>query len=827
MFTCDSGRSPGAMLRSFGIAASLLFAIPAAAVASAATTQAGPPQQLIVMYRKPLSNATANAAANRSARATAVLNAVSDRLAVRFERVRGLAIGADLVRVNRGNGNGRFAIAGGNARMSEADLEAVAEELEKNPDVLYAEVDRLLKPLATPNDSRYNEQWHYFEATGGLRLPAAWDQSIGTGARVAVLDTGYRPHTDLNANIIGGYDFISDTFVANDGGGRDSNAQDPGDWMNAGECGGGYPPSDQGSSWHGTHVSGTIAAVTNNGTGVAGVAYGAKVVPVRVLGKCGGLTSDIADAIVWASGGSVSGVPANAYPADVINMSLGGGGACGSATQSAINTARSNGTVVVVAAGNENTNASGSNPANCAGVVTIAATNRNGGRSYYSNYGSVVDVAAPGGELTQSSEVNGILSTLNSGSTSPGSDNYAFYQGTSMATPHVAGVAALMMSANSTLTPDQVETMLKNTARAFPSTCSQCGTGIVDANAAVTAALGGGPDPDPDTELQNGVPVTNLSGSQGTELRFTLDVPAGATDLSFVMSGGSGDADLYVNFGSAPTTSDYDCRPYVGGNNETCDISNVQAGTYHVMLRGYSAFSGVSLVGSFTEGGGGGGDDVLEDGVAKTNLSGASGSMTYFTMEVPAGASNLSFVTSGGTGDVDMYVRFGSAPTTSSYDCRPYRSGNSESCSFASPQAGTWHVMLHGYSAYSGVSLTGSFDEGGGGSNYFENTSNVNIPDPGSVDSLINVTRSGTAGTISVHVDIIHTYQGDLRIQLVAPSGTLYTLREPSGGSTNDIHQDFSVNAGSTASNGTWRLRVTDIYNQDGGYIDAWSITFP
>src|SRR5690606_7514122 len=133
----------------------------------------------------------------------------------------------------------------------------------------------------------------------------------------------------------------------------------------AGECGGGYPPQDSGSSWHGTHVAGTIAAVTNNGIGVAGVAYNAKVVPVRVLGKCGGLTSDIADAIVWASGGSVTGVPSNPYPADVINMSLGGGGSCSSTTQAAINTARSNGTVVVVAAGNENTNASNSNPANC------------------------------------------------------------------------------------------------------------------------------------------------------------------------------------------------------------------------------------------------------------------------------------------------------------------------------------------------------------------------------------------------------------------------------------------------------------------------------
>ncbi|HEX7029515.1 MAG TPA: S8 family serine peptidase [Gammaproteobacteria bacterium] len=826
MLIRHAGRAPGAVLRI--VAAAAFLSVPFAAFAA----DAGPPQQLIVKYRKPLANALDNPGAlHRSARATSVLNAVSDRLAVKFERKRVLATGADLVRVSRGHGNGVSARRASDL-MSMDELEAVAAELEKNPDVLYAEVDRMLRPMATPNDARYNEQWHYFEATGGMRLPAAWDLSTGQGVRVAVLDTGYRPHVDLADNIVGGYDFISDTFVANDGGGRDSDARDPGDWMEAGECGGGYPPQDSGSSWHGTHVAGTIAAVTNNGIGVAGVAYDAEVVPLRVLGKCGGLTSDIADAIVWASGGAVSGMPSNPYPADVINMSLGGGGSCSSTTQAAINTARSNGTVVVVAAGNENTNAANSNPANCDGVVTIAATGRTGGRAYYSNYGNVVDVAAPGGELFQGDSTAGVLSTLNSGSTSPGSDNYAFYQGTSMATPHAAGAAALVMSANGTLSPDEVESILTGTARAFPASCSGCGAGIIDAEAAVNAALGGGPGPDPepgDTVLENGVAETDLAGSAGTELRFTLDVPADASNLSFVMSGGSGDADLYVRFGSEPTTSSYDCRPYVGGNDERCDIDDVQAGTYHVMIRGYTSFSGVSLVGSFDEGTGGGGDSVLENGVAETDLAGASGSETFFTMEVPAGASNLSFAMSGGSGDADLYVRFGAAPTTSSYDCRPYRSGNSESCNFASPAAGTWHVMIRGYSSYSGVSLTGSYTEGGGGGggNYFENTSNVAIPDNGTVESPVSVSRSGDAGTVSVHVDIVHSYRGDIRIELVAPNGSAVTLREPSGGGANDIHDDYTVNASGVASSGTWKLRVTDIYNQDTGYIDGWSITFP
>jgi serine protease len=231
-------------------------------------------------------------------------------------------------------------------------------------------------------------------------------------------------------------------------------------------------------------VAGTIAALTNNGTGVAGVAYGAKVVPVRVLGKCGGYTSDIADGIIWASGGTVSGVPNIAARAQVINMSLGGSGACDTTTQNAINSARSRGTVVVVAAGNESQNASNSNPANCAGVIAVAATNKSGGKASYSNYGTIVDVAAPGGDTGA-----GILSTLNAGTTSPGADSYASYMGTSMATPHVAGVVALMLSANPNLTPDDVAAKLKSTARAFPAACSGCGAGIVNAAAAVNAAL--------------------------------------------------------------------------------------------------------------------------------------------------------------------------------------------------------------------------------------------------------------------------------------------------------------------------------------------------
>ena len=475
-----------------------------------------PAERLIVGYKAGAAEAKSNKAASADAAA------------------KGKEAGEDLDFTRR-LGTGAALVDLGD-ELSTADVADVISEYRADPQVAYVVPDRLNKPQADPNDTEYSKQWDLFEATAGMRVPGAWATSTGSGVTVAVIDTGYVTHSDVAANIVGGYDFISDTAVSVDGDGRDSNPADPGDYYAANECGANIPASD--SSWHGTHVAGTIAAVTNNNKGVAGIAYNAKVSPVRALGKCGGYDSDIIDAITWASGGSVSGVPANTNVAKVINMSLGGDGACSSATQSAITAAVNRGTTVVVAAGNDNDNVSNHSPGNCNNVISVGATGRTGAKASYSNYGSLVDISAPGGEMNTGT-ANGILSTLNSGTKTPSTESYEYYQGTSMATPHIAGLVALMKSANSSLTPAQVESAIKANARALPGSCSGgCGAGLADATKTVQAvSTSGGTTtgttfsstsavsiPDAGSAITSPITVSGITGNAPSTLKVAVDI---------------------------------------------------------------------------------------------------------------------------------------------------------------------------------------------------------------------------------------------------------------------------------------------------------------
>ncbi len=742
------------------VALSSLVALPAVAgrVELDGLNSAAQHDQFIVKYREGSAEHLNAASMQRSLDAAATRGRAGSALSV--AHVRRLAVGAEVVRANR--------------KLDRVEAESLMRQLAADPNVEYVEVDRLLQAVLTPNDPRYPEQWGYHDADAGIRANEAWDTATGTGVVVAVLDTGITSHSDLNANVIAGYDFISDVTVARDGNGRDSNPADPGD-STTGQ-----------SSWHGTHVAGTVAALTNNGVGVAGTAFNARISPVRVLGVGGGSISDIADAIVWASGGTVSGVPANANPAEVINLSLGGSGTCSATMQTAITGAVGRGTTLAIAAGNSNANVSNFTPANCNNVIAVASITNTGQRSSFSNYGALIDIAAPG---------SAILSTLNAGTTSPGAESYASYNGTSMAAPHVAGVIALLQSVSATpKTPAQVESIIKANFRPFPVTPTQTiGPGILDAKAVVDAAGGGG------------------------------NVPP-AANFSFTTSG------LTANFTDSSTDSDGSIasRSWNFGDGTTSTATNpsktyAAAGTYSVTL---TVTDNLGATNTKTQSVTVGSSNVLSNGVPVTGISGALNSQQFWTMNVPAGASSLKFVTSGGTGDADMYVRFGAAPTTTTYDCRPYLSGNNETCNIATAQVGTYHVMLHGYSAYSGVSLTGSYTLGG--STTYTNGADVAIGDNTTVESPITVSgRTGNApSNTPVAVNIVHTYIGDLKVDLVAPDGSVYVLHNRAGGSADNINTTYTVDLSTELRNGTWKLRVNDNANADTGYINSWSITF-
>lgn len=434
-------------------------------------------------------------------------------------------------------------------RMGGSDLQSVINRLAELEQIELAEPDTMMYPQVTPNDTQYGSQWHYFAPTAGsygANLPAAWDKTTGSASVVvSVIDTGIIAHSELAGRTLPGYDFINDSLVANDGNGRDSNPADPGDWITAAESASGYfvgcPVRN--SSWHGSHVAGTIAANSNNGSGVAGINWNAKILPARVLGKCGGYTSDIVDAIRWSAGLSVSGVPANVNKAKVINMSLGGSGACSSTYQTAINAAVNAGTVVVVAAGNSTANAANYTPASCANVITVASTGKAGNLAYYSNFGASVEIAAPGGDKNADAGAT-ILSTIDTGLTTPAGEGYALYQGTSMATPHVAGVASLLFSVNANLTPAQVLSLLQSNVTAFPSgsTCntSNCGTGILNAAAAVNAAASPPPPPAPGafnksspsnaaTRVRRPVTLTWGASSNAASYEYCIDTSNNST----------------------------------------------------------------------------------------------------------------------------------------------------------------------------------------------------------------------------------------------------------------------------------------------------------
>lgn len=395
----------------------------------------------------------------------------------------------------------------------------LVDQLVRDGDVEYAVIDERRRVYAAPNDPYYLNGPPQSASSGGpavgqwyLRAPdasvrssidaeGAWAETTGSSnIVVAVLDTGLRfDHADLQAgNVLPGYDFVTSTFVSNDGDGRDADASDPGDWVTAADVASaantvGCKASDvtNVSSWHGTQTLGLVGAATDNRIGIASVGRGVRVMPVRVLGKCGGFDSDITAAMRWAAGLSVPGVPANPTPARVINLSLGGSGSCTSAYSQAIAEVNAAGAVVVASAGNSEGHAV-SSPANCAGVIAVAGLRHVGTKVGFSDLGPEITIAAPGGNCINTASgspcLYPILTLANAGSTTPASnaaggsiytDAFRASLGTSFSAPLVSGTVALMLSVQPALTPAQVKSTLQSTALAFPTTGGDNGDGSV------------------------------------------------------------------------------------------------------------------------------------------------------------------------------------------------------------------------------------------------------------------------------------------------------------------------------------------------------------
>lgn len=306
--------------------------------------------------------------------------------------------------------------------------------------------------------------------------------------------------------------------------------------------------------------------------------------------------------------------------------------------------------------------------------------------------------------------------------------------------------------------------------------------------------------------LSRGVAETGISVATGASVDYTFTVPTGATNLTVNLSGGSGDADLYVRRGSAPTTSTYDCRPYKEGNTEACSIPTPGSGKWYVSIVGYQSATGVSLVADWDEATGGGNPQpggVLQNGVAKSNLSGDKESTTFYTFDIPAGAKNLRVETSGGSGDADLYLRRGSKPTTSAYDCRPYEQGNAEVCSGATPAAGTWHVMIRGYAAYGGLKLVASWDEGTGGGNPNPD------PDP--------EPQTCTPGSVT-KTDIRKGWWGSENYTITVPACAIKLTVTTSGGSGN---ANLYVKSGSGASSSNYDCKSTGGTNAESCIVGS------
>lgn len=551
-------------------------------------------------------------------------------------------------------------------KLNGKDAKVFMQAIASDPNVEYVEPDTPVSIALVPNDPFYADQWAYSPSTRtnnpalyGIRAEGAWDISNGSGVTIAMVDNGVSAHSDLDANILPGTDFS----IGNRGSGDGRN---PG--LERYTCG---------ITWHGTHVAGILAAVSNNSKGVAGTASGAKVVSVRVLNGCGnGLMSDVADGITWAAGGSVPGVQTNNFPAKVINVSVSGKGYCSFTYQNAVNYATGRGASVVVAAGNNSADVSAFQPASCGNVIVVGNSNFRGGREYASNFGSSVDVAAPG---------ENIWSTYNLGNASPGEESYLYMTGTSMSAPFVSGVIALAQAVAPTpLTMAEIRTLLTQNTQAFAGQPDHpIGTGILNAAATVLAAKSGRIPAAADfscTQMKNvmSIKCQDLSTSRGAPI------------VSRTWNWGTGK--------DRTTTEALNLGP----------LDFEYAGTYYMTLKVTESTGAVSTLVRPVQ--------IIAPYATNLNpnipvpIVGSSGDLIYYSLQVPAGVKSLKFQLSEGSGGAYVYVRR-DTPSLMTPLCTTLYFYNAANCTLDSPQAGTYYVMLEPIGSLSNATLVGSYSQ--------------------------------------------------------------------------------------------------------------------
>ncbi|QYK11627.1 S8 family serine peptidase [Shewanella rhizosphaerae] len=651
--------------------------------------------------------------------------------------------------------------------------------------------------------------------------------SMAGNRTICIIDSGYdRSHSELSGNNVTG-----------------TNNSGTGNW---------YEPGAHNA--HGTHVAGTIAAIANN-DGVVGVMpnQNANIHVVKVFNSDGwGYSSSLVSAVDTCV----------ANGANVVTMSLGGSQST-TTEKNALAAHANNGVLLIAAAGNDGNNTH-SYPASYDAVMSVAAVDNNKDHAAFSQYTNQVEISGPGEAILSTvTRGEGRLANITAGGQSyfdngvvPHNryvkDSSGNYVGTPITGSVTAELAECSVSGGVFNCGDMTGKVclverVGNQGASYPEFDAVKACNNAGAQAAIVfsnTALPGLQNPFL-VDTNNEAPMVSVSVDRATGQALRAHLGTNVT-----VANTSGEDYEYYNGTSMATPHVSGVATLVWSYHPECSAAQVRAAltatAEDLDVAGRDDKTGYGLVNAVaakeyldascngpTDPGTGTGGNVLENGVAKTNLTGVKGDELHFSIDVPAGASDLNFAMSGGTGDADLYVQYGAAPTLSSYDCRPWKGGNSESCPVSTPQAGTYYVMVQGYSDFSGVSLTASYTEQstggntGGPATYTNNTSYA-IPDNNTagISSPIDVARSGDSGTVTVTVNITHTYIGDLQVELHSPSGQVAVLHDNSGGSADNIIKSYTVDMSGVESAGTWTLKAVDSARRDTGTIDAWQLSF-